>query len=518
MTAEDEAPTTNKWLVAIAAMLATIIEVLDVTIANVALPHMQASFSASVDEITWVLTSYLVSNGIVIPVTGWLSTLFGRKRFFIGSTLLFTTFSVLCGLAWNLQTMVVFRIIQGVGGAAMVPLSQAVLMEVFPPAQQGLAMALWGMGLMIAPILGPTIGGWLTDNYDWRWIFYINLPVGLLAAVLQGAFLPPDPQGKRVVKRIDYLGLALVVVLIGCAQIVLDRGERAEWFAATWVWVFSGLSLTALLVLVPWELRHPSPVVDLRLFRYPAFASASVIIAFLCFSLYGNLVAWPLYLQTLMGYPAWRAGLAMSPRGMSTMASMFLVGMIYGRVDTRWVLGIGTLCVAAGAWEMSHFTTEYGFWEMVAPTLVLGFGLGFTFVPLSATALAAVPPDRVGNASALFNLMRNTGGSVGIAVAGTLIIRRSQLHQAMLVEHVDATSPIAQAAIEAAGRIRQHAGVDPYTASQQGLGMIYRLVQREAAVLAFQDVFLVLAVVVLLLLPLILLLGKTRGRATAGGH
>jgi DHA2 family multidrug resistance protein len=496
-------------------MLATIVEVLDVTIANVALPHMQASFSASVDEITWVLTSYLVSNGIVIPITGWLSARLGRKRFFVGSTLLFTVSSMLCGTAWSLESMVTFRVVQGAAGAAMIPLSQAVLMEAFPPERQGLAMAVWGIGLMTAPVLGPTLGGWITDNYHWRWIFFVNLPVGLIAALLQVAFVPEPANQRSSAGKIDWVGLLLVVIAIGALQIVLDRGERADWFASPWVGWFCLVSAAAFAILIAYELRHEDPVVDLALFGRRVFAIASSLTVLLSFSLYGNVITWPLYLQHVVGYPAWQAGLAMAPRGLATMASMFLVGLAYGRIDTRLLLGVGFVLVGIGSLEMSRFTTQWGFWEMVWPSLIHGFGMGFTFVPLSAAALAAVPPNRVDNASGLYNLMRNTGGSVGIAIAGTLIVRRSQWHQAHLVEHLHATNPLYSQALEAAGRVAAASGADPYTASQRATGLLYGLVQREAADLAFDDVFLVLAVVSFAMLPFLVLVGRVRGKLPA---
>ena len=509
---------TNKWLVAVAAMLATILEVLDVTIANVALPHMQASFSASVDEVTWVLTSYLVSNGIVVPLTGWLSTLAGRKRFFMASTVLFTASSMLCGLAWNLQSMVVFRVIQGMGGAAMIPMSQAVLMEAFPPAQHGLAMAVWGMGLMAAPILGPALGGWITDNYSWRWIYYVNLPFGIIALLMQAAFIPESRHQTRKIERIDYLGIVLVVAAIGMGQIVLDRGERADWFAAPWVWIFTAASMLSLGTLIWWETREDHPVVDLSLFRFRGFAAAAATTTLLSFSLYGNLVTWPLYLQHVMGYPALQAGLAMAPRGFATMSSMFVVGQLYGKIDTRFILASGFLLIALGSYDMAQFTTETSFWAMVWPSLIHGFGMGFTFVPLSATALAAVPPDRIGNASGLYNLMRNTGASIGIAVASTFIVRRSQLHQAMLVMNVNPTNPASQLALQGAGDLAMHAGAPPTTAAEQAMAMIYGLIQREASVLAFSDVFVILTYVALAMVPLLLLLGRSRGGAPAAAH
>lgn len=505
----------NKWLVAVAAMLATILEVLDVTIGNVALPHMQASFSASIDEVTWVLTSYLVSNGIVVPLTGWLSMLAGRKRFFMSSTVLFTVSSMLCGLAWDLKSMVAFRVLQGIGGAAMIPMSQSVLMEAFPPAQHGLAMAVWGMGLMAAPILGPALGGWITDNYSWRWIYYVNLPFGLVALLLQWAFIPESRHQARKIERIDYFGLVLVVVAIGAAQIVLDRGERADWFAATWVWVFTALSMLAFATLISWETRHDHPVVDLTLFRFRAFAAGAAMTTLLSFTLYGSLVSWPLYLQQVMGYPALQAGLAMAPRGFATMSSMFIVGQLYGRVDTRLILVSGFLLVGLGSYQMAHFTLESSFWGMVAPSLVHGFGMGFTFVPLSAVALSSVPAERIGSASGLYNLMRNTGASVGIAVAGTFIVRRSQLHQAILGMHVNPTNPLAQFAFQGATGLALGHGAPPVAAEQQAVGLIYALVQRQAAVLAFSDVFMIITAVSLAMVPLLLLLGRTRGGPAA---
>jgi len=507
----------SKWLVAAAAMLATILEVLDVTIGNVALPHMQASFSASVDEITWVLTSYLVAVGVVVPLTGWLSTLVGRKRFFMTSTVLFTASSMLCGVAWNLQSMVAFRILQGVGGAAMLPMSQAVLMEAFPPAQHGLAMAVWGMGLMAAPIMGPALGGWITDNYSWRWIYYVNLPFGIMAVLLQWFFIPESRHAARKIERIDYLGLILVVMAIAALQIVLDRGERADWFAATWVWISLTLSLTAFVTLIWWELRYPHPVIDLSLFRYRAFAAASAMSTLLTFSLYGGLVTWPLYLQQVMGYPALQAGLSMAPRGFATMAAMFVVGQVYGKIDTRLILFGGFVLIAVGSYQMSHYTLASSFWTMVKPSLVQGLGMGFTFVPLSAAALSSVPLERIGNASGLYNLMRNTGSSSGIAVAGTFIVRRSQLHQAILVGHVDPLNPAAQQAFQAATALAASHGAPPVAAEQQATAMIYGMVQHQAAVLAFSDVFIILTFASAAMIPLLLFLGRTRV-GTAAAH
>ena len=492
-------------------MLATVLEVLDVTIGNVALPHMRASFAASTDEITWVLTSYLVATGIVIPLTGWLSAYFGRKRFFVASTLMFTSASMLCGVAWSLQSMVAFRIIQGIGGAAMIPMSQAVMIEAFPLAERGMAMAIWGVAMMAAPVFGPVLGGWITDNYSWRWVYYVNLPFGLLAAALQLAFIPDSEHQKRP-PRIDYLGFALVVLSIGCAQIVLDRGERADWFDAPWVLAFTAIAGLALATLVWWESRHEHPIVDLTLFRSRGFASACAMSMLLCFTLYGNLVTFPLYLQQVMGYTALTAGEAMLPRGLAMVLMMFIVGRIYGKVDVRLLVGTGFLLVAYGTYRMAQFTTQSTFWDMAVPSLITGFGSGLSFVPLSTTALGAVPIEKMGNAPGIYNLMRNFGGSAGIAVAGTFLLHRSQVHQAILSEHVSPANPLMPQMLQAAAETAVAAGASPSVAKETAMGMIYGLVQQQSAVLSYADVFLVLTAFSLATLPLLTVLGNVRAK------
>ncbi len=507
----------GRWFIALAAMLATILEVLDVTIGNVSLPHMRASFAASTDEVTWVLTSYMVANGILIPMTGWFSAYFGRKRFFMGSTIIFTVASMLCGLAWNLESMVVFRILQGIGGAAMIPMSQAVMMEAFPPAEQGFAMAIWGAGMMGAPVFGPSLGGWITDNYSWRWIYYVNLPFGLLAIFLQAAFIPDSPHQKRP-PRVDYLGFVLVMLAIGCVQIVLDRGERVDWFAAPWVTAFLAISGTALVTLIWWELRVDHPIVDLSLFRIPAFSGACLMSMLLCFTLFGNLVTWPLYLQQVMGYTALTAGEAMAPRGIAMVFVMLLIGRLYGRVDIRVVILIGFLLVTWGTYQMTKFTTESTFWGMVAASVTTGLGSGLSFVPLSAIALGSVPVEKLGNASGLYNLMRNAGGSAGIAVASTFLLHRAQLHQTILSGYTYATNPAMQRAMTDATGMAGAAGIAPGAATDSGMGMVYRLVQLQASVLSFADVFFVLTVLSVATIPFLALLGNAKIKGAPAGH
>jgi DHA2 family multidrug resistance protein len=390
-------------------------------------------------------------------------------------------------------------------------------MEAFPPSEQGFAMAIWGMGMMGAPVFGPALGGWITDNYSWRWIYYVNLPFGLIAVALQAAFIPDSPHQRRP-PMVDYFGFLLVALSIGCAQIVLDRGERADWFVAPWVSLFTVTSITAIGLLVWWEQRVAHPVVDLSLFRYPAFTGACVMSMLLCFTLFGNLVTWPLYLQQVMGYTALTAGQAMAPRGMAMVAIMLVIGRLYGKVDIRFVILTGFLLVTYGTYEMSQFTTESTFWGMVWASLVTGIGSGLSFVPLSAIALGSVPSEKLASASGLYNLMRNTGGSAGIAVASTFLLHRAQLHQATLVEHVYVTNPAFQRALGHATDMATAAGTAPGAAEQTATGMIYRLIQLQAAVLSFEDVFLVLTVFTIATLPFLLMLGNARVKAAAGGH
>ncbi len=486
-----------KWLIAASVMLGTILEVLDTSIVNVSLPHMQGSFSASIDEITWVLTSYLVANGIVIPMTGWLSTRFGRKRYFVGSITAFTACSMLCGAAWDLRTMVVFRVMQGLAGAAMLPSSQAILMETFTPAEQPTAMAVWGVGLMVAPVVGPTLGGWITDTYSWRWCFYINLPFGILAALMCLRYLREPPVG-RPRTRPDWPGMTLLVVGIGAAQIVLDRGERADWFDAGWVWVLTITSIVAVATFVVWELRTPEPVVHLRLLRDRGFAIGCTLIACLAFILFGSIALWPLYLQTLMGYTAAQSGWASAPRGVATGTAMFIVGRLVQRIDPRMLIGTGVVLLVIGQWEMAHFNLQLGWWQIVGPSIIQGAGLGFIFTLLSTTALARIPRPELGNAASIYNVMRNMGASFGIATLGTLLVRREQFHQAVLASW---SSPFygpfsgALAAIPGAFAAR-----GMVVGMRESAAVLYGQLRAQATMLAFADTFLVAGGVALVIL------------------
>jgi DHA2 family multidrug resistance protein len=515
---------TRKWLVALAVMLGATLEVLDTSIVNVALPHMQGSFSASTDEITWVLTSYIVANGIMIPLTGWISARWGRKRYFLASVLVFVLASALCGAAGSLRQMVLFRLLQGAAGAAMIPSSQAILMETFPPAEQGLAMATWGVGLMVAPMLGPTLGGWITDNWSWRWNFYINLPTGALAAAMVILFVE-DPdylrRARGLARRIDVLGIVYLALGLGLLQIVLDRGQRADWFAATWVCVFTAVAVIALVLLVAHELRFPEPILDLSILRIPAFVLSVAIIMVMVLIVYGANLLNPLFFQDLLGYSAWNAGLALVPRGVGTLLAMVAVGQLSRHgFDTRWLVGVGFSLFAGALWAMSGWTLGVGPREVLVPIFVSGMAGGLIFPTLSATTLACVERERMGYAASLYNMMRNTGSAIGISIVSNRLVSRTQVHQTHLGQHFRAYD-----AWRLAHPPKQLPGAPHWdlvhglaTHQLQGFAVVYRAIQQQATLMAYNDVYRMLAFLALLFVPAFWLLRRARPDANAPAH
>jgi MFS transporter, DHA2 family, multidrug resistance protein len=514
---------THKWLVAMAVMLGATLEVLDTSIVNVSLPHMQGSFSASVDEITWVLTSYIVANGIMIPLTAWISTRLGRKRYFISSVVLFVIASGACGAAQSLAQMVIFRVIQGAAGAAMIPSSQAILMETFPPEEQGLAMAVWGMGMLTSPMVGPTLGGWITDNWNWRWNFYINLPIGTLAAILVYLFVH-DPEFMRKARtqarRIDYLGVVWLVIGLGLLQIVLDRGQRADWFAATWVWAFISIAVISLIALVIRELRFPEPILDLNIFKIGQFDASVIIITAMILVIFGLNLLNPLFFQELLGYSAWKSGLAVVPRGLGTFAAMLLVGQLSRRgFDTRALVGCGFALMGFALWSMGHWNLEISLSNVIFPMMLSGVASGLIFPIMSASALACVERERMGYAASLYNMTRNTGSAIGISLVTNLLNSRLQLHQSYLAEHftifqawqLDAAAPARMPGAPGVGLMHGLTINQP-----QGLGMMYRTIQQQASLLAFNDIYRLLATMALVFVPAFLFLKQLRAGSSAG--
>ncbi|HEY6394724.1 MAG TPA: DHA2 family efflux MFS transporter permease subunit, partial [Candidatus Binataceae bacterium] len=514
----------HKWLVAIAVMLGATLEVLDTSIVNVCLPHMQGSFSASIDEVSWILTSYIVANGIMIPLTGWISTRFGRKRYFLASVAVFVVASGLCGAAGSLKQMVVFRLIQGAAGAAMIPSSQAILMETFAPAEQGLAMAMWGVGLMVAPMLGPTLGGWITDNWNWRWNFYINLPTGILAAAMVYTFVQ-DPEYMRKARsearKVDYLAIVYLALGLGLLQIVLDRGQRSDWFAAPWVGIFTAAAVIALVALVFHELRFPEPILDLSILKIPVFDISVTIIMAMVIILYGSNLLNPLFFQDLLGYSAWKSGVAVMPRGFGTLIGMLLIGQL-SRVglDTRWLVGVGFSIVAYALWMMAHWTLGVSMNTVLVPIFLSGMGSGLIFPTMSASTLACVERERMGYAASLYNMMRNTGSAIGISLVTNLLNSREQIHQSYLGEHVtifDAWK-LEQAPRLVPGFPHPNLLQGLMTHQAQGFAMIYGTIQRQASLMAYNDIYRLLSVLALLFVPVFLLLRKSRSGAGVPAH
>jgi len=479
--------------------------VLDTSVANVALPHIAGSLSATSDEATWVLTSYLVSNAIVLPITGWLSQFLGRKRFLIVSIIVFTISSVVCGAALSLGMIVIGRIFQGASGGALLPLSQAVLLESFPPLKRGEAMAVFGLGVIVAPIIGPTLGGWITDGYTWRWVFYINVPVGVLAVVLS-QMLIEDPFYIKDAGpgTIDYVGFFLMALGLGTLQIILDRGQKDDWFAATWICWFATVSVVSLLTFLYWEFQASNPIVNLRILRNRNLSVGSFLGFIYGTALYGTLVMLPLFLQNLMGYPALKSGLSISPRGVGALISTLIAGKIVGRVDGRFMIAAGFLIIATASFLLGNITFQISMSSAAWPNFIMGMAIGFIFVPMSTLSMGTLPNRQIGTAVGLYNLTRTLGGSVGIAMISTMLARDAQLHQALMVSHLTPYDPAFQTWFHHLLGFFSQQG-DPVAAVREAYATIYKTLVRQATLWAYVDNFRFLAYLTLFGVPIALL-------------
>jgi DHA2 family multidrug resistance protein len=493
----------QKWAITFTIMVVAFMQILDTSVTNVILPHLQGSLSAGLDEVSWVITSYLAANAVVIPATGWLAGLFGRKKFFLICTTLFVVSSFLSGAAPDLTTLIIARVLQGLGGGPIIPLSQAILWEIFPFQQRGLAMAVWGVGFILGPILGPTVGGYLADEWSWRWIFYINLPVGILGFLLGSAFLFDPPYLKKAA-RIDWWGLALMVAGFGCLQLVLDRGEREDWFQSSTILAMTAVAVCALIGFLIRELTAVDPILDLTAFTDRNFATGVTMIAVVGFGMFSGMLLVAVFTQKLLGYDAWTSGLVLAPGGLGNIFSLFASGMVT-RVDQRLMLAFGCLLNAAALYMMTSLTLGMDYWALALPRFIQGFAIGFIFVPLSTLTLATIRRDKLVNATAIYGMLRNVGGSVGIAVVTTLLAQRSQFHQSTLVSHITAWDPetrerLARWVVHFAAQ-----GSDAFTAERQAMAMLYRETVNQAQLLAYADDFWLLAVmfaVVPIFLPL----------------
>ena len=507
----------NKWIISLTVMLPTLIEIIDISVVNVALDHIRGSLSAGIDESTWAITSYLVSNAIIIPMTGWLSRLFGRKRYMIFSISLFTFSSLLCGSAWNLQSLIVFRILQGIGGGALQPISQSILLETFPPRQHGMAMAIFGVGIMFGPIVGPLLGGWITDNWSWHWIFFINIPIGIVSILMCMFFIVDPPYMKRMKMKIDYWGLAFLAVGLGCLQIVLDKGQREDWFSSgfiTWLTAVAALSLI-MFVIVEFFAEHP--IVNLKTFRNRTFSTGNLVMFFAFFNLLGSIVLLPVYLQTLMGYNATLAGMVLGPGGVATLVAMPIAGRLVTKVNPKGLLAFGIAVSAYSTYLMSKFNLLADFDTVIWPRVVLGVGMGFLFIPLTTLTMGKIKKEDMGNATAIYNLLRNLGGSFGVAIVTTVLARRAQFHQNRLVDHLTPFDTNYQMAASRTSQILEYGGLHPGTADQGALEAIYSRLLREASMISFNDAFYTLSVLMILVLPLVLIMKRSKAATMPPG-
>ncbi len=506
-------PAVNPWVIALTVTLATFMEVLDTSIANVSLPHIAGGLAASVDESTWILTSYLVSNAIVLPMSGWMSALIGRKRFYMSCVALFTFSSFFCGLAPNLGMLIFFRVLQGVGGGGLQPSEQSILADTFPAKKLGMAFAIYGMAVVVAPAIGPTLGGFITDNYSWRWIFYINVPIGIISLLLTSRLIsdPPHLSGEREkgkTFRIDYIGLGLLAIGLGALQVVLDKGQRLDWFESHFILDLTIISAAALVTVVFWEWRHQHPIIDLKLFRDRSFAIGNTMMFMLGFILLATTLLLPLFSQTMLGYTAREAGFSLMPGGFVILLCMPLVGFLLSRYDPRWLMAFGLSALSFALFYMTHFDLAIDFWTVAKARVFQGAGLAFLFVPINTVAYAYLPRNKNNAASGLINLARNVGGSIGISFVTTMLARRTQTHRSDLTANLNPASPRVQAMLQGTtSALRAHSGSD---ALHQAYAMLQGSVERQATMLSYIDNFRILAIAALLLLPCVLLIKRPR--------
>jgi len=510
-------PASNPWLIAAAVMLATFMEVLDTSIAAVALPYIAGSLSATNDEATWVLTSYLVANAVILPASSWFSLRFGRKRFLIACIIIFTVSTFACGAATSLGIILLARAVQGAGGGALQPLSQAILLESFPPQKRGMAMAVFALGVVVAPVLGPTLGGWLTDTYSWRWAFYINIPVGIFAVFMISRYVEDPPYIKNAHPgKFDGIGLGLLAVWLGALQIILDKGQEDDWFGAAWIrWAAVTLVLALVAFLIR-ELRHRQPLVDLKVFRHRNFTIGCILIGLFGASIYGLVTLLPLFYQELMGYTAFAAGWAVSPRGIGAICAMPLIGYLTAKIDNRWLIAFGFGLFGIASLWFGEVNLSIGQWTFLWAILISGFGSGCVFVPLSTTTMAFLKNEEIGNASGLYNLLRNVGGSVGISVVNTIVARHEQLHRNELSASLRPGRISVSSSLEGMQQYLTAQGSSPTTALRRAYGLIDLTLNSQARLWSYVDDFRYMALACFACVPIVFTLKKAIRKGPAG--
>jgi DHA2 family multidrug resistance protein len=514
-TTAPAAPQANPWIIAFSVMFATFMEVLDTTVVNVSVPYIAGSLSATNTEATWTLTSYLVANAVILPITGWLANYFGRKRLLMSAVTGFTAASFLCGLAPTLTMLILLRVVQGACGGVLQPISQAILLEAFPPEDRGKAMGFWGLGIVVAPALGPVVGGWLTFTYSWRWVFYINIPVGIVSIIMTKMFIFDPPYIRRPAAGIDYWGIGFLALGISALQVVLDKGQEKDWFGTRWIAELSIVSAAALVIFLLYELRVRNPVVNLRVFKNRTYAIGVALMTILGFELYGALVVFPLLLQTLLGYTSYIAGRTMFPRGLGSLIAMPMVGALVSRFDPRKVLAMGFLGLSCSLMQLSWLNLNAGFWDFFWPQLIQGFAIGTCFVPLTTITMDPIPREQMGNATSLFNLVRNIGGSAGISIAQTLNERNTQRYINIWGANITPYSDKARSMLNGLQSLFVSKGFDPATALHKAQGVMFNLLQQQASILSYLHTFRLLGVFALATIPLVLLLRKPAGGKSA---
>jgi DHA2 family multidrug resistance protein len=515
----------NPYLIAFVVSIATFMEVLDTTIANVALRHIAGGLAVGIDESTYVITSYLVANAIVLSISGWLSTVIGRKRFYMICVGIFTVTSLLCGFAWSLQALVLFRILQGLGGGGMATSEQAILADSFPPAKRGQAFAIYGVAVVVAPVVGPTLGGWITDTYSWHWVFLINVPMGLISLFLVGT-LVNEPSGAEDERRellrngirVDYIGFLLVAIGLGSLEFVLDEGQKNDWFGSNMIVIFAFIAAFCLMALIPWELMREDPIVDISLLGRRQFGSCFLVMLGTGAVLISTTQLLPQLLQTELNYTAMLAGLALSPGGIVTMMLMPVVGNLIGIVQPKYLIVVGACIVALSMWHLTGLTGDISYGYAAMARIFLAAGLPFLFLPVTTASYGGVPPDKTNQASALINVARNLGGSMGVALAQTVLAQREQFHQSRLIEHAAPSDLGYQQTIDAMTRYFQAQGSNASDAASQAIAWVGQTLQQQVALLAYIDVFWMLAVVGSLMIPLALIIEPIDLRAPAKGH
>ncbi len=513
-------PGHDPWLIALTVTLATFMEILDGSVANVALPHIAGGLAAGQDESTWVLTSYLVSNAIVLPLSGWLSSVFGRKRFYMTCVALFTISSFLCGIAPSLPWLIAFRVMQGMGGGGLQPSEQAILADTFSQAKRGMAFAVYGMAVVVAPALGPTIGGWITDNYSWRWIFFMNIPVGALSVFLTTLLVsdPPWLKGKKGAGvKVDYIGFALLALGLGALQVILDKGEREDWFETRYIVVLAIVSAVCLVAVYFWELHHNHPIIEVRLFQDRTFLMACVMLFIVGFVLYGTTVLLPQFAQTLMGYTAELAGMMIMPGGFMIILCLPLAGFLLARYDARLLIAFGFVLLAVSTLSMAHrFDLNVDFGTLMWARVFQASGLAFLFIPINTAAYGYLPREKNNAASGLINLARNIGASVGISFVTTMLARRTQFHESVLTTRASSFSPRFQTALQGLSHSLPASGIA--TSKQQAYAQIYGAIDRHAAMLAYLDNFWMLAMCILVVIPFVFLMKRPPKGTHASAH